>query len=99
MRFIGRLRGAVRILFIFPIRVYQRLLSPLLGGHCRYDPTCSEYAAQAVERYGVLRGLLKGTLRIMRCHPLGGSGYDPVDPPVRSTTLSGPRGVETSEDT
>ncbi len=79
MSFIGRLCWTIRAAFILPIRVYQRLLSPLLGGHCRYVPTCSEYAAQAIERYGVLRGMLKGTLRIMRCHPLGGSGYDPVD--------------------
>ncbi len=111
MSFIVRLRGTVRFAFILPIRLYQRLVSPLLGRHCRYVPTCSEYAAQAVERYGVLRGILKGTLRIMRCHPFGGSGYDPVDPPVGSTTglrakgataggaLTGPRGMETGEDT
>ncbi len=87
MSFIVRLCLVIRAGFIFPIRLYQRLFSPLLGRHCRYVPTCSEYAAQAIERYGVLRGMLKGTLRIMRCHPLGGSGYDPVDP------------VETGEDT
>ncbi len=80
MSFVTRARAGIRAVFVFPIRLYQRLVSPILGRSCRYVPTCSEYVARAIERHGVLRGVLKGLLRIMRCHPFGGSGYDPVDP-------------------
>jgi len=83
---VGLLRGvamAIRKVFIFPIRIYQRFISPLLPSACRYRPTCSEYTAQAIERYGVVRGILKGAWRIARCNPFGGSGYDPVDPSER----------------
>ncbi len=68
----------IRQTFILPIRLYQKLLSPLMPPACRYTPSCSEYAAQAIERYGVVRGILKGTWRVMRCNPFGGSGHDPV---------------------
>ena len=68
----------IRQAFILPIRLYQKLLSPLMPPACRYTPSCSEYAAQAIERYGVVRGILKGTWRVMRCNPFGGSGHDPV---------------------
>ena len=62
------------------IRLYQRLLSPLKGvPTCRYLPTCSEYAAEAVERRGVVVGGAKALWRIARCNPFGGSGFDPVD--------------------
>lgn len=67
-------RTAVRIC----IRVYQRLLSPLLPRTCRYFPTCSAYALQAVTRYGVFKGLGLGAWRIVRCNPLSDGGYDPV---------------------
>ena len=60
------------------IRVYQIVLSPWLGPACRYSPSCSEYAALAIERHGALRGTWLGLRRILRCHPWGGSGYDPV---------------------
>ena len=70
---------AVRKVFILPIRLYQRLISPLMPPACRYTPSCSEYAAQAIERHGILRGILKGAWRIMRCNPFGGSGHDPVE--------------------
>lgn len=60
------------------IRGYQLIASPLVGPRCRYLPTCSEYAAQAVSRHGSLRGGWLALKRIARCHPWGGSGYDPV---------------------
>ncbi|NJD09150.1 MAG: membrane protein insertion efficiency factor YidD [Gemmatimonadetes bacterium] len=60
------------------IRAYQRGLSPLLPPSCRYSPTCSEYALQAVQRFGAARGGALAVRRLLRCHPWGGSGYDPV---------------------
>ena len=60
-------------------RVYQATLSTLIGRHCRFVPTCSEYFIQAVEKQGAVRGTLKGLGRILRCHPFGKSGYDPVE--------------------
>lgn len=60
------------------LRFYKRAISPMLPAACRYVPTCSEFAMEAVERYGALRGGWMGFCRIMRCHPLAGSGYDPV---------------------
>lgn len=60
------------------IRVYQLIISPYLGPHCRYQPTCSGYAQEAIQRHGPLRGILLAARRIGRCHPWGGSGYDPV---------------------
>ena len=60
------------------IVVYQRLLSPMLGPSCRCVPTCSEYTRQAIERYGVGKGIWMGTKRIARCHPFHEGGYDPV---------------------
>ena len=63
---------------IAALRGYQWVLSPLLGSNCRYQPTCSAYCEQAVRLYGVRRGGWLAIKRIARCHPWGGSGYDPV---------------------
>jgi len=60
------------------IRSYQLLISPVLGPSCRYLPSCSEYAAEAIERHGPLAGTWLALRRLARCHPWGGSGYDPV---------------------
>ena len=63
---------------ILPIRLYQWFISPLLPAACRYQPTCSAYAIEAIERHGLMRGLNLTMWRLLRCHPWGGSGYDPV---------------------
>jgi len=60
------------------IRAYQLLLSPFLGRHCRFTPTCSQYALEAIERHGALRGTWLAVKRIGRCHPFCDGGYDPV---------------------
>ncbi|MBX6324385.1 MAG: membrane protein insertion efficiency factor YidD, partial [Rhodospirillaceae bacterium] len=82
-----------RALCLALIRLYQYLLSPLLPKSCRYLPTCSEYAAEAVTTHGVLRGGWLALRRLLRCHPWGGAGYDPVPParPARSAPLDGRR--------
>ncbi len=59
------------------VHLYQRSLSPLLGANCRYHPTCSAYMIQAIEKFGLLRGVYRGGLRLLRCHPLSRGGYDP----------------------
>ena len=64
------------------IRLYQLVLSPLVGPSCRFWPSCSAYAAEAIERHGALHGSAMAGRRLLSCHPWGGSGYDPV-PPVR----------------
>jgi uncharacterized protein len=70
----------MRSIAIFLIRGYQLLLSPLLGNNCRFQPTCSEYAIEALRAHGVARGLWLAVRRIGRCHPWGGAGHDPVPP-------------------
>ena len=66
-------------IFVFFINCYQCFLSPILGSNCRYSPTCSEYAKQAIDKYGIAYGVLLSLKRILRCQPWGKSGYDPVD--------------------
>lgn len=65
-------------LLIFPIRFYQRSISPLFPPACRFTPTCSQYAIEAIDKHGPVKGLWLAIKRISRCHPWGGSGYDPV---------------------
>ena len=74
-RYLSRLLAA---LLLMPIRFYQVAISPLLGPSCRFTPTCSEYARQAIVKYGPFKGLWLAVKRLLRCHPWGGSGYDPV---------------------
>jgi putative membrane protein insertion efficiency factor len=66
-------RGAIALL-----RGYQRWISPLMGARCKYYPSCSEYAVQAIGRYGILRGSVLATWRLLRCNPFSHGGYDPV---------------------
>lgn len=63
---------------ILLIRFYQQVISPYLGANCRYTPTCSAYAIQALQKHGLLKGSWLALRRILRCNPWGGSGYDPV---------------------
>lgn len=71
-------RSVINAPFIALIKLYQYLLSPLLPNACRYTPTCSQYSIEAIKKYGPLKGIWLGMKRISRCHPWGGSGYDPV---------------------
>jgi len=68
----------VKSLLLFLIRAYQLTLSPFLGQHCRFTPTCSQYAAEAIARHGALRGGWLAIKRIGRCHPFCDGGHDPV---------------------
>lgn len=70
-----------------PVRAYRLFLSPWVGHGCRFQPTCSAYALEALEKHGAIRGTLLAIRRIGRCHPLGPDGYDPVPPvpPARNT--------------
>jgi putative membrane protein insertion efficiency factor len=72
----------MRALALLLIRAYQRLISPAFRGHCRFTPSCSEYAHQAIARHGLKKGTWLAVLRLARCHPLGSSGYDPVPGPT-----------------
>lgn len=97
---------AVRRLTSAPIVFYQRAISPALPRRCRYEPTCSRYAVQAIQQYGILRGLVLAGWRLLRCNPLSHGGYDPVQaqrlfrvspdssplpPPRRSARFAGRR--------
>ncbi|MBD5317439.1 MAG: membrane protein insertion efficiency factor YidD [Bacteroides sp.] len=68
----------LRKIFLLPVYFYRACISPLTPPSCRFTPTCSQYAIEAVMRHGILRGSWLTLRRIMRCHPWGGSGYDPV---------------------
>ena len=65
--------------FINLIKLYQFTISPLLGTSCRFVPSCSNYAIQAIEEKGAIKGIYFSLRRVLKCHPFGGSGYDPVN--------------------
>lgn len=73
----------MRRILIALVRAYRAVLSPWLGAHCRFHPTCSAYALEALERHGALRGAVLTVGRVLRCHPFHRGGHDPV-PPVRA---------------
>ncbi|MBK9151261.1 MAG: membrane protein insertion efficiency factor YidD [Saprospiraceae bacterium] len=73
----------MKSIFIFPVKLYQKIISPMLGPHCRYQPTCSQYMIDAIQEWGVIRGIWLGIKRIGRCHPWGSSGHDPVPPKIK----------------
>jgi uncharacterized protein len=69
----------LRTLAVAPIRIYQRAISPAIPRRCKYHPSCSEYAVQAVRSYGILRGLVLAAWRLLRCNPWSHGGVDPVE--------------------
>lgn len=75
---IDRIVKLLALPFVFLIKVYQLFISPLLPSSCRFVPTCSAYTKEALEKYGLFKGLWLGIKRISKCHPWGKSGYDPV---------------------
>jgi putative membrane protein insertion efficiency factor len=70
---------AARRLATAPVKLYQALISPALGPRCKFYPSCSEYAVQAIMRFGILRGLVLAAWRLLRCNPFSHGGFDPVD--------------------
>ncbi|UAA38798.1 membrane protein insertion efficiency factor YidD [Paraneptunicella aestuarii] len=73
-----KISKALRYVFIFPIKLYQKLISPLLGSNCRFTPTCSQYAIEAIKLHGIVKGTWLSIKRILKCHPLHDGGHDPV---------------------
>jgi hypothetical protein len=71
--------SALRAVAIAPIRLYQRVISPALGQRCKYYPSCSQYAVDAVRTFGILRGLILAAWRLLRCNPFSHGGLDPVE--------------------
>ncbi|NQV80888.1 MAG: membrane protein insertion efficiency factor YidD [Alphaproteobacteria bacterium] len=85
MNSVGRhLRAVPRLVLLAIVHAYQLFVSPILGANCRYDPTCSAYANEAIRRFGAAQGSWLAIKRISRCHPWGGFGHDPV--PERAPT-------------
>lgn len=76
MKFLNK---AISHVFIFLVKVYQKVISPYLPASCRYTPTCSEYTVQALQKYGIFKGGWMALKRIASCNPWGGHGHDPVD--------------------
>lgn len=71
-------KKALVFILIIPVRIYQWVISPMIGPSCRYTPTCSVYSVEALKKHGPFKGFWLATKRILSCNPWGGSGYDPV---------------------
>jgi len=82
-----KITGPIGGLMIAMIKAYRLLISPWFGAACRFTPSCSSYTQEAILRHGPVRGVWLGARRIARCHPLGGSGYDPVPGHVAATHI------------
>lgn len=78
MKALEALRKVLVALLVLPITAYRKFISPLTPPSCRFTPTCSQYAVEALRKHGPVKGLYLAIRRILRCHPWGGSGYDPV---------------------
>lgn len=82
MKFLNRIWRIINkilsVLLLYPIYFYKRCISPFTPATCRFTPTCSQYAVEAIRKYGPFKGFYLALRRILRCHPWGGSGYDPV---------------------
>jgi putative membrane protein insertion efficiency factor len=87
------MKQVVKIVVLGLLRAYKRMLSPMFPPACRYLPTCSEYAIEAVQRFGALRGSLMAAGRVLRCHPFVKGGYDPVGS-ERGPEVGGPAALE-----
>ena len=72
------MRGILIFPFVFLIKIYHFLISPIIGKNCRFNPTCSNYALEALKKHGLFLGMYYSIIRISKCHPWGGSGHDPV---------------------
>jgi putative membrane protein insertion efficiency factor len=72
------MRGILIFPFVFLIKIYQFLISPIIGKNCRFNPTCSNYALEALKKHGLVLGMYYSIIRISKCHPWGGSGHDSV---------------------
>ena len=72
------MRGILIFPFVFLIKIYQFFISPIIGKNCRFNPTCSNYALEALKKNGLVLGMYYSIIRISKCHPWGGSGHDPV---------------------
>lgn len=93
----SRRKSVIAALFLFIIRGYQRFISPLLPASCRYAPTCSDYAVQAIRKHGGLKGGWLATTRILRCHPWGGCGFDAVPETLEKRWWLGRRNVQPNQ--
>lgn len=91
-------RKASKRCILFIIRLYKYLISPLFPKSCRFYPTCSQYALEAIELHGAKRGLLLALKRVLKCHPLHPGGYDPVPDPKGYQTLTSKKQREKNEE-
>jgi len=78
MKILQKINLFIKNTLITSVKAYKKLVSPLLPNACRFEPTCSEYMIEALEKHGIICGLYLGIRRVLRCHPWGKSGYDPV---------------------
>ncbi len=81
------MKSPLKLILLFLLRVYQLCISPYLGRNCRFYPTCSQYAIEAISLHGCVKGILLASWRLLKCHPWHAGGFDPV-PPKKSNSVS-----------